>query len=74
MIVSLEEAQGRLPELIAKLTPGEQILLTLDEFVIARLTKECPPLKKPRIPGSAKGVIAMYEDDDEHLKDFADYM
>ena len=74
MTVTLEEAKRRLDALIAKLSPGEELLITVDDFLIARLTKEYPPLKKPRVPGSAKETIVCYVDDDEHLKDFAEYM
>ena len=31
-------------------------------------------VRKPRQPGSAKGKLIILKDDDEHLKDFEEYM
>ena len=31
-------------------------------------------MRKPRRPGSAKGKLVILAEDDEHLKDFKDYM
>jgi antitoxin (DNA-binding transcriptional repressor) of toxin-antitoxin stability system len=72
--VTLEEAQAKLPELIDGLQPGETLVITRDAKPVARLLSEEPPKRKPRVPGSAKGTLSIIEDDDEHLKDFAEYM
>jgi hypothetical protein len=32
------------------------------------------PASRPRIPGSAKGKLTVLVEDDEHLRDFRDYM
>ena len=72
--VTLEEAQSRLADVIAKLTPGEPVIITRNNTPVARLVAEGPPKRKPRKPGSAKGVLTILADDDEHLKDFAEYM
>jgi antitoxin (DNA-binding transcriptional repressor) of toxin-antitoxin stability system len=72
--VTLEEAQARLPELIERLTAGDQLLITRNQLPIARLTAEETPKRKPRKAGSAKGMLTILADDDEHLKDFSEYM
>jgi antitoxin (DNA-binding transcriptional repressor) of toxin-antitoxin stability system len=72
--ISLEEAQTRLPEVIAGLTPGDPVIITRDDTPVARLVAEEPPRRKPRKAGSAKGVLVIVREDDEHLKDFAEYM
>jgi antitoxin (DNA-binding transcriptional repressor) of toxin-antitoxin stability system len=72
--ISLEEAQTRLPELIGLLVPGEEILITRDQQTVARLVGERPAERKPRVPGNCKGLITLLVEDDEHLKDFEEYM
>ena len=74
MTVTLEEAQKHLAELIAKQIPGEEICITQDDGIIARVIKEHHAPIKPRVSGSAKGMLTILAEDDEHLKDFADYM
>ena len=71
--VSIEEAQARLPELIDDLAAGEQLVITRNQKPIARLLAEEQPKRQPRKAGSAKGILAILADDDEHLKDFAEY-
>ncbi|MGO8752569.1 MAG: type II toxin-antitoxin system Phd/YefM family antitoxin [Thermoguttaceae bacterium] len=73
-IVTIEEAQAKLPELIEQLEAGEQLVITRYQQPIARLMAEGKPKRKPRKAGSAKGVLTILADDDEHLKDFAEYM
>ncbi len=72
--VTLEEAQARLPELIDRLRPGEPLVITRNATPVARLVVEGPTTRPPRKAGSAKGVLTILQDDDEHLKDFAEYM
>jgi antitoxin (DNA-binding transcriptional repressor) of toxin-antitoxin stability system len=72
--VTLEEAQAHLPQLIEQLQPGEEIVITRDQKPVARLLAEQQPKRKPRRPGNCKGMMTIIADDDEHLKDFAEYM
>ena len=72
--ITVEEAQSNLPELIGKLAPGEEILITQDQQPVARLVRERPTERKPRVPGNCKGLIALLVEDEEHLKDFEEYM
>jgi antitoxin (DNA-binding transcriptional repressor) of toxin-antitoxin stability system len=72
--IALEEAQAHLPEIIDRLQPGESLVITRNDQPVARLLAEEKPKRKPRKPGSAKGMLTIISDDDEHLKDFAEYM
>ena len=72
--VTIEEAQAHLPELIDKLTPGEEVVIIRNEQPIARLVCEPPHVRKPRQPGSAKGKLIILTEDEEHLEDFKEYM
>lgn len=72
--VPIGEAQGRLPELIATLGPGESIQVTEDDRPVARLVREVPASRRPGVPGSAVGLLTVVADDDAHLADFGDYM
>ena len=69
--ITLEEAQSHLGEIIDKLTPGEEVVITRDNRPVARLLGEKKP-PRPR-PGLGKGMLTIV-DDDEHLQDFAEYM
>ncbi len=69
---TMEEVQSHLPELLDKLTPGEDVVITRDGKPVARLTPEVPPT--PRTPGRGKGKLVIHSDDDDHLTDFAEYV
>ena len=71
-MITLEQAQTNLAELIAKLVPGEEVVITRNEQPIAKLIGQMPPIRQPRRPGSAKGKLVILADDDEHLADFAE--
>jgi len=74
--VSLKEAQAKLTELIHKLKPGDEVVITENNQPVAKLV---PPLPQPKPglrppPGLGKGYITIVSDDDDHLKDFEEYM
>jgi antitoxin (DNA-binding transcriptional repressor) of toxin-antitoxin stability system len=73
MTVTLKEAQADLAELIHRLPPGGEIVITENDRPVARLVAEQTPKTRPG-PGLAKGMITILEDDDEYLKDFEEYM
>ncbi len=72
-MITLEEAQANLPELIHKLTPGDQVVITENSQPVARLVAD-RSVRSPRQPGNCKGMLTILAEDDEHLKDFAEYM
>jgi prevent-host-death family protein len=73
--VTLPQAQADLAGLIRRLVPGEPLIITEDGRPVARLTAEPPPAPpKRREPGLWKGKVVIVSEDDEHLKDFEEYM
>jgi antitoxin (DNA-binding transcriptional repressor) of toxin-antitoxin stability system len=72
--VTIEQAQTHLSELIDQLQPGEALIITRNDKPVARLTAEQPSPRQPRQPVNCKGMLTILADDDEHLKDFAEYM
>lgn len=74
--VTIQEAQAKLPDLIHGLMPGNEVLITENNQPVAKLVSELPNAKpglRPP-PGLGKGYITIVADDEEHLKDFAEYM
>ena len=72
--ITVEEAQAQLKELIGNLAPGEELVITDNQQPVAKLVGERAPQRKPRVPGRCKGMITLLVEDEEHLKDFAEYM
>jgi antitoxin (DNA-binding transcriptional repressor) of toxin-antitoxin stability system len=72
--VTMAEAQAHLPDLVAHLASGDELIITQDQKPVARLVRENPPKRKPRKAGNCVGMIKIVADDDEHLKDFEEYM
>jgi prevent-host-death family protein len=74
--VTLQEAQANLPDLIHQLSAGDELVITENNQPVARLVSELPKpgpgLRPP--PGLGKGIFTIVSDDEEHLKDFAEYM
>jgi antitoxin (DNA-binding transcriptional repressor) of toxin-antitoxin stability system len=73
--VTIAEAQAKLADLIHDLKPGDEVMITENNQGVARLVIENPKktgLRPP--PGLGKGFITIVSDDDEHLKDFAEFM
>ena len=72
--VTIEEAQAHLVELISRLVSGEEIVITQNERPVAKLVSQRAPIRQPRQPGSAKGKLIILAEDNDHLKDFEEYM
>jgi antitoxin (DNA-binding transcriptional repressor) of toxin-antitoxin stability system len=72
--ITLQEAQANVPALIAKMQPGESVQIMDQKLPIARLTIENKPPCNKRKAGSAKGQVVIVSEDDDHLKDFTEYM
>jgi antitoxin (DNA-binding transcriptional repressor) of toxin-antitoxin stability system len=73
--ISVGEAQATLPELIHRLTPGQEVLLTEDDRPVAKLvaTASEPP-NTPKL-GTQRGSVAYVAPDfDAPLDDFKEYM
>jgi prevent-host-death family protein len=73
--VTIEEAQNKLSELIHRLTPGEEVVITENDQPVARLVPTAPtPAKKPRQFGTLHGTVLSMEHFDDPLEDFEEYM
>jgi antitoxin (DNA-binding transcriptional repressor) of toxin-antitoxin stability system len=73
--VTIEEAQARLPELIDRLAPGEELVITRGDQPVAKLVGQARPNRPPRRPGTLRGtVLYMAPDFDAPLEDFKEYM
>lgn len=72
--VTIHEAQATLAELIHSLKPGEEFVITENDRPVAKLVAEKGPDRKVRRRGSAKGKLLIETEDDEHLKDFKEYL
>ena len=73
-VISIEEAQAHLAELIAGLQLGEELVITKDGLPVAKLIAQGRQARQPRRPGSAKGKLVILADTDDHLQDFQEYM
>jgi prevent-host-death family protein len=71
--VSLPEAQATLPDLVEQLKPGEEVIITRNQQPVAKLIPI--PSDKPRpVFGSCRGKLTVVAEDEEHLRDFSEYM
>ncbi len=68
---TVEDVQAHLPEILDKLAPGEEIVITRGGKPVGKLVSELP--WGVPIAGRAKGMLIINAEDDEHLKDFAEY-
>jgi antitoxin (DNA-binding transcriptional repressor) of toxin-antitoxin stability system len=72
--MTIEEAQAKLPEVIEKLAPGEELIIVQDGEPVAKLTRT-PPKQWPCQAGSAKDrILWIAPDFDDPLEDFREYM
>lgn len=71
--ISIEQAAAKLSELIGALRPGDEIVLTRHEQPVARILPS-RATRSRRMAGSCKGMLVIHQEDNEHLKDFAEYM
>ena len=72
-IVTLQEAQSRLPELIHDLIPGDVLVIVENNQPVARLARSS---RRPdgRARRGAPGKIRMAPDFDAPLEEFKEYM
>ena len=49
------------------------MIITRDEQPVAKLVAQKPPDRKPRQPGTLKGILVVHAEDAEHLEDFKDW-
>jgi antitoxin (DNA-binding transcriptional repressor) of toxin-antitoxin stability system len=73
--VTIQEAQRHLAEIIEKLPPGEEVVITRDDKPLATLrAAPLPTQRKPRTLGTLKGsVVYMAPDFDAIPEGFEEY-
>ena len=75
--ITVDEAQVRLKELIAKLVAGEEFVITDNQQPVAKLISQVPKTESRRRPppGLGKGMITFIASDfDAPLDDMKEYM
>ena len=82
--VTIEEAQNKLTELIHRLTPGEEVVITENDRPVARLipvpiVRQRPPRPRPPVTGVPKagryeGRLVVPDDFKEPLDEMREYM
>jgi antitoxin (DNA-binding transcriptional repressor) of toxin-antitoxin stability system len=70
---TVEDVQARLPELLDDLGPGDELLIMREGRPVGRLLPATAPSGVP-VFGRGKGKVTSYVDDDDHLRDWAEYM
>jgi antitoxin (DNA-binding transcriptional repressor) of toxin-antitoxin stability system len=71
--ITLKEPQSHLAEIIEKLPPGGEVVITRGDNPVARLSRAPAEESRP-IPGRGRGMLVILSEDDDHLKDFAESM
>lgn len=71
--VTIEEAQAHLAEIIDRLTPGAEVVLTRGDKPVATIKATPSPREVPRL-GTLKGTVLSMEHFDDPLEEFEEYM
>ncbi|HEX4132825.1 MAG TPA: type II toxin-antitoxin system prevent-host-death family antitoxin [Pirellulales bacterium] len=72
--ISIQEAQAKLPELIHRMLPGDELLITENNQPIARLVP-ATAVRPQRKLGTMRGTVLFTAPDfDAPLEDFKEYM
>ncbi len=71
--ITIEEAQAKLSQLIDQLAPGDELIITRNARPVAQLVGVSPEKPHP-VPGRGRGKLVIVSEDDDHLKDFEDYI
>jgi antitoxin (DNA-binding transcriptional repressor) of toxin-antitoxin stability system len=72
--IPLDQAEQKFRELVEHLSKGDEVTVTDNDEIVARIIGERTNPKSRPGPGLCQGMIEIVADDDEHLKDFAEYM
>lgn len=70
---TIEEVQAQLPEFLEKLGQNGEVVITNLGKPVGRLVPPGLPKGVP-VLGRGVGKLISYVEDDEHLKDFAEYV
>jgi prevent-host-death family protein len=64
--VTIEEVQAKLTDLIHKLQPGEEVLITENDRPVAKLVSERAAVRQRPSPALCNGMIEIVADDEDH--------
>ncbi len=72
--LSIQEAQACLADLIHRLSPGEEVILTENGQPVAKLVATCTPPPRP-VPklGTQRGSVLSMDHFDDPLEEFEEY-
>lgn len=68
--ITIQDAQAHLPDLIARLIPGAEMVITQNDKPVAKIISQVSQPLNNRQPGSAKGKLIIHAEDDDHLTAF----
>ncbi len=73
--ITIQEAKDQLSELIHRLSPGEEVVITEDDRPVARLVLASLPPEPRLVPrlGTLRGMVLSMEHFDDPLDDFEEY-
>jgi prevent-host-death family protein len=73
--ITVQEAQAKLKDLIERLAPGEEVVITENQEPVAKLVGQRATRQTRPAPGLGKGsILYMAPDFDEPLEEFREYM
>jgi antitoxin (DNA-binding transcriptional repressor) of toxin-antitoxin stability system len=72
--ITIEEAHAHLDELIHRLRPGEEVVITENDQPVAKLVAALPPSRKIPKLGTQPGSVLSMEHFDDPLDDFKEYL
>ena len=71
--IEVNAASKELSNLVELVLQGEEIIIIKDNQPVVKLMPLLP-VKQPRQPGSAKGLVTISDDFDDPIADFEDYL
>lgn len=76
LTLTVDEAKYRFQELVESLGTGDEIHLTKDGAIVARLVgdKQTKATLGLRMPSQCKGMLSIVSEDDGHLEQWKEYM
>jgi prevent-host-death family protein len=71
--ITIQEARANLDELIHRLSPGEEVVITENDQPVAKLVATQAPHRKIPKLGTQRGSVLSMEHFDDPLDDFKEY-
>ena len=72
-VIDIDIDKTTLNDLVAGLQPDDEVVIVKDHKPVAKLVATSS-VRTTRKAGNCKGMITLLVEDDEHLKDFEEYM